>query len=143
LSIHIEGKQIKIFVIISYFIFSPDQSRPNNADFFLLLLNNTSRPLRNEFESQTNKSTVMAHRYQRKTNNQTHSSRRTSTDSNQSTDFTASNERAQRIHRSEVVFLRTSNKVIAPFTLFTIPLSNNISVLILVEVNFVNDQFER
>jgi hypothetical protein len=37
-----------------------------------------------------------------------------------------------------VVFMKTSNKVIAPFTLFTIPLMNDISVLILVEVSSCN-----
>jgi hypothetical protein len=58
------------FVLIN--IFSADQSRPNNADLFLLLLNNTSRPLRKQFEFQKRKSSVMAHRYQRKLNNQTH-----------------------------------------------------------------------
>ncbi len=34
----------------------------------------------------------------------------------------------------EVVFMKTSNKLLAPFTMYTIPLVNDISVLILVEV---------
>lgn len=75
-----------IYLFIYLFIFSSDQSHPNNADLFLLLLNNTSRSLRKEFELQTNKSTVMAHRYQRNTNNQTipiSDSARTSFDSQQ------------------------------------------------------------
>lgn len=51
--------------------------------------------------------------------------------------MTGSSEKSEILHRSEVVFLRTSNKVIAPFTLFTIPLTDNTSVLILVEVSIV------
>jgi hypothetical protein len=66
-------------------IFSTDQSRPNNADLFLLLLNNTSRPFRKEFESQTKTSfSVMAHIFQRNTSNRRNSltsSSRTSVDS--------------------------------------------------------------
>jgi hypothetical protein len=66
---------------------SSDQSRPNNADLFLLILNNTSRPLRKEFESQkTNSSNVMAHIFQTRMNNRDNSlptSTRTSLDSTQ------------------------------------------------------------
>ncbi|CAF3438951.1 unnamed protein product, partial [Rotaria sp. Silwood2] len=93
----------------------------------------------------------MNHKFQRKINNNNQNlsnSSRTTTDSFQyssivertqscpnfhSSELTASNEKCEITHRSEVVFLRTSNKVIAPFTLFTIPLTDNISVLILVE----------
>jgi hypothetical protein len=65
------NKNIYSILILIYF-FSADQSRPNNADLFLLLLNNTSRPFRKEFELQKKKSSAMAHRYQRKPTNQTH-----------------------------------------------------------------------
>lgn len=50
------------------FIFSPNQSRPNNADIFLLLLNNASRSFRKEFELQDNLSNIMNHRFQKKSN---------------------------------------------------------------------------
>ncbi|CAF0875475.1 unnamed protein product [Rotaria sordida] len=136
---------------ILHMYLSADQSRPNNADIFLLVLNNMSRSLRKEFESQKNLSNVMNHRFQRKLNKHKQdlsNSSRTTTNSLQyslvveraqscpnfhSSELTALNEKCEIIHRSEVVFLRTSNKVIAPFTLFTIPLTDNISVLILVE----------
>ena len=36
----------------------------------------------------------------------------------------------------ETVFLKTSMKVLAPFILYTIPITSDISVLILVEVRF-------
>lgn len=48
-------------------MFSPDDTRPSNADLFLLLLNNTSRVYRKEFESQISTSKIMAHRYETKT----------------------------------------------------------------------------
>ncbi|CAF4307093.1 unnamed protein product [Rotaria socialis] len=129
---------------------SAEQSRPNNADIFLLVLNNTSRSLRREFESQKNLSNVMNHRFKRKiSTHHSHSSfpttaadsmsngsdidRAQSCPNFQLSQLTSSNEKYERIHRSEVVFLRTSNKVIAPFTLFTIPLTDHISVLVLVE----------
>ncbi|CAF0903236.1 unnamed protein product [Rotaria sp. Silwood1] len=136
---------------IVHMYLSADQSRPNNADIFLLVLNNTSRSLRKQFESQKKFSNVMNHKFQKQINNQnqnlTNSSRTAayslqyssaveraqSCPNFRSSDLTASNEKYEIIHRSEVVFLRTSNKVIAPFTLFTIPLTDNISVLILVE----------
>ncbi|CAF1515172.1 unnamed protein product [Rotaria magnacalcarata] len=129
---------------------SADQSRPNNADIFLLVLNNTSRSLRREFESQKNLSNVMNHRFKRKiSTHHPHSSfpttaadsmsngsdidRAQSCPNFQLSQLTSSNDKYERIHRSEVVFLRTANKVIAPFTLFTIPLTDHISVLVLVE----------
>lgn len=37
----------------------------------------------------------------------------------------------------EVVFMKTSNKNLAPFTMYTIPLKTDISVLILVEVKYL------
>jgi len=44
--------------------FSNDQNRPSNSDLFLLLLNNTSRSLRKQFQSQQNRSSnIMAHIY--------------------------------------------------------------------------------
>lgn len=52
-------------------ICSPDQSPPNHADIFLLVLNNTSRPLRKEFASQKSFQNVMIHRYQRTNQNHT------------------------------------------------------------------------
>ncbi|UJR26815.1 hypothetical protein I4U23_008128 [Adineta vaga] len=128
---------------------SPDQTRPNNADLFLLVLNNLSRSSRKDFD-EINLSNVMAHTFQKNARDSSQSvidTRRTSTDSlsypspertisspNASfSSSTESNDRYEMNHRSEVVFLRTSNKVIAPFTLFTIRLTDNISVLILVE----------
>jgi hypothetical protein len=56
------------------FLFSHDQNRPSNSDLFLLLLNNTSRSLREQFKFQQNNSTnKMAHTYKTMTdeNNQT------------------------------------------------------------------------
>jgi hypothetical protein len=38
-------------------------------------------------------------------------------------------------HRIEVIFMKTTNKTLAPFTMYTISLTNDMSVLILVEVN--------
>ncbi len=35
----------------------------------------------------------------------------------------------------EVIFMKISNKTLAPFTIYTIPLTKDISVLILIEVN--------
>ncbi|CAF1048646.1 unnamed protein product [Adineta steineri] len=131
---------------------NPDQSRPNNADLFLLVLNNTSRSLRQEFEQQINLTNVMAHKFQQSMNNLNENiinSARTSVVSipSQLTERTnscpnfslsssttsSSSDKSGITHRSEIVFLRTSNKIIAPFTLFTIPLTDNVSVLILVE----------
>jgi len=67
------GKKISIhplvLIEIIFFISSAEQSRPNNADLFLLVLNNTSRSIRKDFEKQTSSSTIMAHRFQRNINN--------------------------------------------------------------------------
>jgi len=37
--------------------------------------------------------------------------------------------------RIEVVFMQTSNRILAPFTMYTISLTNEISALVLVEVS--------
>lgn len=60
-------------------ISSEEQTAINHADIFLLLLNNTSRVGRKEFELQKRRSMVIAHRYQCKPN-----SARTSTESTRS-----------------------------------------------------------
>ncbi|CAF1166317.1 unnamed protein product [Adineta ricciae] len=146
--------QKKIVVItcndkIVHMYHSPDQSRPSNGDLFLLVLNNLSRPLRKEFDG-INLSNVMAHKFQTKFGKPSQSVIDTTTPRDHSISYppvertnsspnlslsssTGSNDKYEFAHRSEVVFLRTSNKVIAPFTLFTIPLKENISALILVE----------
>ncbi len=50
--------------------FSNEQNRLNNSDIFLLLLNNTSRSLRTQFQLQiNNSSTTMAHIYKIKNDN--------------------------------------------------------------------------
>ena len=95
---------------------SPEQLRPSNADIFLLLLNNTSRSHRKDFERQVNRrSRTIAHRFD--------------------PDLIPSKDPSEMTHRSEVVFMRTASKVIAPFTLFTIPLTEQMSALVLVEVS--------
>lgn len=158
-----------IFFFSKIELLSPEQSRPNNADIFLLLLNNTSRKLRKKFEPQITKSQLIGHRFSKKRDQIIDSNMdpaRTSADfstsdqvifilkqtsdlnflfylqsesssNTQTNDLNSSAESiTDEVHRSEVVFLRTSNRVIAPFTLFTIPLTNDMSVLILVEVKY-------
>ena len=115
------------------FVSSEDQAEINSADIFLLLLNHTSRPLRKEFELQKRRSTTMAHRYQWKCHGHPNSPQ-TSTDNNTIDSSTSQNE-SENIYQSELVFLKTANRVIAPFTLITIPLVNHLSALILIEVN--------
>ena len=95
---------------------SPEQLRPSNADIFLLLLNNTSRSYRRDFERQVNRrSRTIAHRFD--------------------PDLILSADQREMTHRSEVVFMRTASQVIAPFTLFTVPLTEQMSSLVLVEVS--------
>jgi hypothetical protein len=43
---------------------------------------------------------------------------------------------------SEIIFMKTSSKSLAPFTMYTIPLTSDISVIILLEVNMKLNRIE-
>ncbi|UJR22294.1 hypothetical protein I4U23_025352 [Adineta vaga] len=132
---------------IVYMHFSNEQYRLSNSDIFLLLLNNTSRRLRNQFKLQKNPSSnIMAHIY--KTNNDIDHQNLTSSARELTDDIRFSSTRrtlslpnfppieiskTNENRRIEVVFMKTSNKSLVPFTMYTIQLTNEVSALILVE----------
>ncbi|CAF1362774.1 unnamed protein product [Adineta steineri] len=132
---------------IVYMHSSNDQNRLSNSDLFLLLLNNTSRPLRDEFKLQKNKSSkIMAHIY--KTNLDTNNQNLSNSARGSMEDLhTLQTRRAVSLptfpkleitkttetRRIEVIFVKTLSRPLAPFTMYTISLTDDISVLILIE----------
>ncbi len=72
--VHMQLRYIESFIRINLqlllFFISNEQNRPSNSDIFLLLLNNTSRSIRNQFQLQeNNSSSTMAHIYKTKAEN--------------------------------------------------------------------------
>ncbi|CAF0794893.1 unnamed protein product [Didymodactylos carnosus] len=136
---------------IVYFQTSSDWCRPSSADLFLLLLNNSSRQIRSQF-TELKDSAVIAHKYKWKDETLTKgtSSNIRASFSHDTTDSTLGTlipnvpqrsksvpiihfENAYKLHGSETVFLKTTKSNCAPFMLLTIPLTNEISVLSLIE----------
>ncbi|CAF1229958.1 unnamed protein product [Rotaria sordida] len=128
---------------IVYMYTSNDQNRPSNSDLFLLVLNNISRSLRNQFQlQQNNSSNKMAHIFEIKIDknhhnliNSTEDIRTTQTRRTYSLPAFPQLEsiKIHDNHLIEVVFMKTSNRILAPFTMYTIPLTDEISALILIE----------
>ncbi|CAF4174391.1 unnamed protein product, partial [Rotaria sordida] len=133
---------------IVYMYTSNDQNRPSNSDLFLLVLNNISRSLRNQFQlQQNNSSNKMAHIFEIKIDknhhnliNSTEDIRTTQTRRTYSLPAFPQLEsiKIHDNHLIEVVFMKTSNRILAPFTMYTIPLTDEISALILIEVRIIN-----
>ncbi|CAF3401827.1 unnamed protein product [Rotaria socialis] len=128
---------------IVYIYTSNNQNRPSNSDLFLLILNNTSRPLRHQFKEQQNNSTnKTAHIYKTKTHHNHHNLTNSAEDiriaqnrrSNSLPTFSQLESMKTNDDRCiEVVFMKTSNRNIAPFTMYTVPLTDDIATIILVE----------
>ncbi|CAF1444597.1 unnamed protein product [Rotaria sp. Silwood1] len=128
---------------IVYMHTSNDQNRPSNSDLFLLILNHTSRSLRNQFKlQQNNSSNKMAHIYKTKIDYNHHNLINSIEDTHiTQTRRTYSLPTLPQLesietndsHLIEIVFMKTSNRILAPFTMYTISLTNEISALILFE----------
>ncbi|CAF4359302.1 unnamed protein product [Rotaria sp. Silwood2] len=130
---------------IVYMHTSNEENRPSNSDLFLLVLNNTSRSLRNQFKLQRNDaSNKMAHVYKTKIDNNHHNLTNSAEDIHfaqaRRTYSLPTFPQLESIKTNdnqliEVLFMKTSSRILAPFVMYTIPLTNEISALILFQVS--------